>query len=329
MTLAEAELSLDSARRTRVAESALLFATLVWGSSFTWAKASGDAINQLTGSGAGGLIGPVMLMSGRFLLAGIVWMALVPQARRGWSSASVRRGVILGSLMASGLILQVLGLDRTTEAVSAFLTSLTILWVPTIMTVCLGKPPRAVFWVGVGLAGAGIWLMTGAMPTGFGAGEVLGLLCSVVFSVHIIAINTLVPRDDPWRMTGAQFVVAGLIAMTFCLLFPEGRQAWMPANAARIFSDPQVWQNLVLLVAFPTVISFGIMSVFQPRVDPTRATLIYLTEPIFAAGYAWMWVGRRLGPTEMLGAGLILTANVLVEVLAIRSRRRTVASAAE
>jgi hypothetical protein len=48
---------------TRAAELALLFATLVWGSSFTWAKASGDAINRLTGAGANAMIGPLLLMA--------------------------------------------------------------------------------------------------------------------------------------------------------------------------------------------------------------------------------------------------------------------------
>jgi drug/metabolite transporter (DMT)-like permease len=77
----------------------------------------------------------------------------------------------------------------------------------------------------------------------------------------------------------------------------------------------------VLLVLFPTIVSFGLMTFFQPRVDPTRAALIYLTEPIFAAIYAWIFVGRNLGKTEMLGAALILAANAMVELVNVRSRR--------
>jgi drug/metabolite transporter (DMT)-like permease len=51
--------------------------------------------------------------------------------------------------------------------------------------------------------------------------------------------------------------------------------------------------------------------------------LIYLGEPIFAALYAYVAVGRTLSVIALLGAGLILAANVLVEILERRSKRPT------
>ena len=71
-------------------------------------------------------------------------------------------------------------------------------------------------------------------------------------------------------------------------------------------------------MVFSTLIAFGLMIFFQPKVDPTRAALIYLTEPVFAALFAWWLTGRGLGPTGIAGAGLIITANSLVEWLQAR-----------
>jgi len=48
--------------------------------------------------------------------------------------------------------------------------------------------------------------------------------------------------------------------------------------------------------------------------------LIYLAEPIFAALYAYVAVGRTLSVIALLGAGLILAANVLVEILERRQQ---------
>jgi drug/metabolite transporter (DMT)-like permease len=320
MTILESEPQLKSSHSTRAAELALLFATLVWGSSFTWAKASGDKINQLTGAGVNAMVGPLLLMSARFLGAGVLWLILFPQSRRGWTGASLARGVVLGFLLGSGLVLQVLGLDRTSEAVSAFLTSLTILWVPAIMTLWLRKPPQGWFWIGVVMAAGGTWLMNSTKPGGFGLGEVLGLACSIAFSVHIIALNALVPRDNPWRMTAAQLLTVGLLAIGFCLALPAGREVMRLETLRPVSVDRTVWIHLLLLIFLPTLISFGIMSYFQPRVDPSRAALIYLMEPIFAAAYAWIAVGRSLGPIELIGASLILAANAVVEILAQRGK---------
>src|SRR5437764_616094 len=77
------------------------------------------------------------------------------------------------------------------------------------------------FW-GVGFTWA---KRTGAAPAGFGRGEMLGLGCAAVFSLYIIAVNLLVPRDDPWRMTAGQFLVAGVGCLVTCVCLRGGAAA--------------------------------------------------------------------------------------------------------
>jgi drug/metabolite transporter (DMT)-like permease len=292
--------------------AALALGTLLWGLAFNWAKAAGDDLNRLSGAGAGAAVGPILLLAWRFALAGVLWFVLFPRARRNWSIGSLRKTAGVGALLAAALVLQHLGLDRTSEAVSAFLTSLTILFVPLVMTIVLRQPPRAVLWVAVGVAVLGIWLMTGATPAGFGVGEWLGLACALAFSIYILAINSAVASDDPWRVAGGQFVVVGVA--TFIA-------AWLVAPAPRTLMlvwHEQAWGHLLLLTVFPTIIAFGLLTFFQPRIDPTRAALIYLLEPVFAAGFARIVAGRELGAMALLGAGLILLANALVELFGNR-----------
>jgi hypothetical protein len=78
----------------------------------------------------------------------------------------------------------------------------------------------------------------------------------------------------------------------------------------------------VLLVVIATMTAFGLMFYFQPKLDPTRAALVYLGEPIFAALYAYVAVGRALSAVALVGAGLILAANVLVELMGWHQKRR-------
>jgi drug/metabolite transporter (DMT)-like permease len=304
----------------RRAVIALLFATLLWGCGFTWAKSAGEAVHRAVGLPGGSFFGPVFILAWRFLLGGLLIVAAVPAARRGWTWRGGARISFTGLLLAAGLVLQHIGLDRTSEAVSAFLTSLTVLFVPILLTAVLRKPPAVAMWVGVALATVGVWLMTGAAPTGFGAGELLGLGCAFTFSLYILAVNTLAKTEDPWRMTAGQFLVVAL-ACVVSLLFVPGRENLRPDTAARIVaSGPAIWGNLVLLVLFPTVGAFSLLNHFQPKMDATRAALIYLMEPIVAAAYAYFAIGRTLHPLAIVGAVMILAANVLVEVLAARAR---------
>ena len=309
-------------RRERSATLALLLATVFWGCGFTWAKVAGETVNQMTDAGPGGILGPTWVLAIRFTAAGVLWLAVFPESRRNWSLSALLRSLILGTLLCTGMVIQHIGLDRTTEAVSAFLTSLTILFVPLILTLAPGRlrrPPAPGVWLGVLMATFGVWLLTGATTARLGPGEILGLLCAVSYSVDIIAVNALVREGraapgDASRLTAGQFLTVGLLTTALCLFLPHGRRAFATPQVAQLLSVPQVGINVALLALFPSICAFGLQFRFQPRIDPTRAALIYLVEPIFASLYALLATGRTLAPLALGGAALILAANFMVEL---------------
>jgi drug/metabolite transporter (DMT)-like permease len=307
--------------RQRTATVALLFATLFWGCGFAWAKTGGENVNRLAGLQQGAGVGPIWLLAIRFLTAGLIWLIVFPASRRGWTIRSVGRAAAAGSFLAAGLVVQHLGLDRGSEAVIAFLTSLTILFVPLIMTVVLRKPPAGVLWLGVALAVVGVWLMTGAGADGrFGVGEVLGVACAVLFSLHLISVNAILGGDSAARMTAGQFLTVGVLCAIACCFVERGAASLAPSRAIELILSPGVTFNLAMMILFVTLGAFGLQTHFQRYVDPTRAALLYLVEPIFAALYPWIVHGRGLTTVATAGAALILVANVIVEV--IQSRRK-------
>ena len=299
--------------------AALLLGTVFWGCGFTWAKAAGEAVQDAAGLPRGAAFGPIFLLGWRFLIASLVWFVAFPESRRGWTLRGWGWAIIVGLPLGAGLIVQHVGLDRTSEAVSAFLTSLTILFVPLLMTFALRKPPRPVLWIGVILATLGVWVMTGAQPRGFGLGEILGLGCAFLFSLYILAVNAASAHQTAWRMVGAQFAVTAAACFIACGFQQGGPANLNPARMASILAVRSVWLNLVLLIVFTTLVAFGLLTFYQPLLDPTRAALIYLAEPIFATLYAAIAAGHRASLMTLAGAALILIANLLVEVLTSRT----------
>jgi drug/metabolite transporter (DMT)-like permease len=305
-------------RQVTWATLALLLATLAWGCSFTWAKAAGEGMNAAAGLPPGALLGPLLLLAWRFILAGLLWLCLFPAARRGWTWRSLRYSGLLGGLLWLGQTFQMLGLDRTSEAVNAFLTSLTVVFVPLIMFYVLRRPPAASMWTAVVLAICGVWLMTGAAPTGFGVGELLGLGCALVFAIHMIALGRLARRDSAWRLTVGQFLSVGLGSACACLYVDSPLNHLGPVIQWHLATTDMIWLNVLLLVVISTMGAFGLMFYFQPKLDPTRAALLYLAEPVCAALFAYIVAGRTLSFMTLCGAVLLLIANVLVEFLARR-----------
>ena len=114
-----------------------------------------------------------------------------------------------------------------------------------------------------------------------------------------------------------------LITAATSLFLRRGPDALMPAQAFALAVSSDIGLNLLLMILLVTVGAFGLQMHFQPRLDPTRAALLYLCEPVFASLYAWLAAGRGLAPLAAAGAGLILVANVLVELIRSKKPRKT------
>jgi drug/metabolite transporter (DMT)-like permease len=299
-------------RSVRHAELMILLATAIFGVSFAIAKELGTSINRAAGAEQSAL-GPMLVLAMRFSVASVVWLALVRPSRQGWKSHGVRRGLIIGALLTVGMTIQNVGLDYTSEAVSAFLTSLTVVFVPLAIWLIFRERPAASIYLGIALAVPGVWLMSGMGKSGFalGIGEIMGIACAIVFSFHMISINTFTPLETPWRMAIAQFAVAGVvcwavvIAMYLCL----------PSFDFGVFATFSWWRGIGILIFGPTLIAFGLMTVYQPKISTVRAVLIYLLEPVFASVFAWFWSGSRMTFGMIIGGALILIANAVVELL--------------
>jgi drug/metabolite transporter (DMT)-like permease len=103
-----------------------------------------------------------------------------------------------------------------------------------------------------------------------------------------------------------------------CLSIDSGLIHLPPAVQWQLATSHGVWLNMLLLVGISTMLAFGLMFYFQPLLDPTRAALLYLAEPVFAALFAYMVAGRTLSLLAICGAGLLIMANGLAEFLARR-----------
>lgn len=301
----------------------LLVACAFWGMSFNWNKEAqeflGTRWTAVTGDSAAAHHGPATFLALRFPIAAILWFVLFSHARGRWSRGILKGGLAGGLLLSSGMLLQHYGLALTSESLSAFLTSLTILFTPIAAAVLLRHRIPASLWMAVIIATVGVALMTIFREEGrFELGAMLGLLCAVVFSGHILVVDHFGKKEDPWRFTFAQLVVASAVFTTY-LLFRCGWQASeIPRVVAGALENARFIAATAAAVVFATLVTFGLMFRYQPMTTPTRAALAYLTEPLFATLYAWIVAGKGIDGGAIVGGVLILLGNVLAEILGKR-----------
>lgn len=306
---------------------ALLGTCLIWGMGFNWNKEGqallGSRLAETYGDNRLSQLGPAGFLSLRFLLTTAVWAVVFPASLRGWTKSTTRGGVLGGGFLALGLLLQHYGLSYTSESLSAFLTSLVVVFTPIIGIVAFRERVTGWMWFAIGLATAGIAMMTlNRAEQGFDRGALLGLLCAVAFSAHIVVIDRFGKREDPRRFTLAQFVVAAAVFTAFTLACPGGGRLFDVDRLREALASGPLWGWLALVALVGTVVTFGAMFRFQPDTTPTRAALIYMTEPLFATVYAFLAAGTTITGAAAVGGVLILVGNTLAELRARRPAGR-------
>ena len=319
----------------------LLLATVFWSFSFTWTKDAVDAANRGGGVPHDSGFGTALVLGMRFALAGLVWFAIFPNALP-WSLgiAGWRRLLVVAVLFSMGLVFQTLCLVQTTEAVSAFLTSLVVLIVPMLMAYGTGLLRRLgcdvqarripmLVWVCVGVAVPGFVMMSWAPEVDSSShqaaasgvhvlGVAYGLLCAAAFSMQIFALNDAVRAHGSFTVTGTLFVLSAVMILPWSMSYGVP-----PARAAEAVMSWEVAWRVGMLVLLPGVLAFGLANHFQPKVEPYRAAIIYLLEPVLTAVIAFWLAGRGLTGIQMFGAAFILIANVLCELVEAKERDRS------
>ena len=215
---------------------AIVVATIIWGYSFVSMK---DVV---------AVIPPAWLLGFRFLFAGIVLTAILwKRVRKAFSGKMVLAGTALGLADYLAFWTQTVGLEHTTPGINAFLTATYCVIVPFLWWIIAHRRPT-VFNIGAAvLALVGIWLVSvqsGGMTMGFG--EVMTLVCAVMFAVHMVLVSKFSRFHDVLALTAVQFVAEGCMGLLSGAAFET-----FPGFAA---FTPGIISQLLFLSIFASIV---------------------------------------------------------------------------
>jgi drug/metabolite transporter (DMT)-like permease len=274
------------------ADLVLLLVSAIWGTTFALLRDSLRSIH------------PAELMALRFSMAAVILLAAFPRRVFPLRGSAVRMGSWIGIWLAAGYLTQVIGLATITAARSAFITSTYILFTPFLMIPVAGIYPRAGELLGVALGFIGITLFSADAGFSLRPGDLWTLGCAASFGIQIVVTNVAAKREDPVALSVIQ-MTAGAIA-GWALVFARGG---FHTPAAQV-----PWGVLVYLSVVATALVIALQTWALGRTTPVRASMIFATEPIFAALFAMAFFGEGMSWREALGGAVILL-GVAVTIL--------------
>ncbi|AKG53707.1 permease [Dehalogenimonas sp. WBC-2] len=274
----------------KLAAAALMGIAAIWGSTFIVVQ---DAVSRM----------PVMdFLAVRFSVAALVMIAIRPQCLRGMTRLGLFRSTMLGLALGLAYITQTFGLQQTSAAVSGFITGMFVVFTPILSAVLLRKTISSRVWSAVVLATIGLALLS-LYGWSIGGGELLTLLCALLFALHIVGLGAWSGQHDVYGLAVLQ--IAFVAVMSLAATLPDGLT--MPPDTA-------AWAAVGLTAIFATAAAFLIQTWAQSLISPSRTAIIITMEPVFAGLFAVLFAGEHLTVRIIFGAALVLAAMLLVEL---------------
>lgn len=292
----------------------LLFVTLIWGGTFVWMKKALDsAALHLEVWDLACVVGFMVLI--RFLVAAIALPIFSSRARSALGDKGAwKGGTILGLLMFGGFLTQMLALNEITPAVSAFLTSLYVVFTALIGLKMKSHPLTTILISGVVFATFGAGFIDGPPHLTWGWAELLTVFSALLFAFHIIFTDSVTKQFDPVAVTQTSFLVV-VIASTVTLLFAlmTSSQEIGIGDLTQLLMEFDVLIWLLLLGILGSFVAIMILNIFQRHLHPVHAAIIYAFEPVWATLYALIEGLNEATFWLFIGGGALLIGNILVE----------------
>jgi len=285
----------------RLVFPALAGAGVLWGTTVPLSKV------------ALGWLPPAWLAFARFALAAaVLLMANRSRLRAAFSPAIMITGAIG---YGGSVLLQNIGIERTSVAHAALLIGATPVLVAIIAAALRHSVARPLAWAGFTLSLIGVGFIAGGQGTGSSlAGDGLVLAAQLISAGFTVSQARLLKGRDPIAVTGLQLLGAAVMVLPMALITEHHT-----SGAA----SPTALLAVIGLVVAGTVMPTSLFAFGQSRVSADVAGAFLNLEPLVGAVMGMALFAEPAGAAQLAGGAAITLGIGLSSFQVVRAERRT------
>ena len=244
------------------------------------------------------------IISFRFLIAFVISLIFLQRKIFPIKIKEILYSLILSVLLFMVFITMTIGVKYTTATNASFLISLSVIFIPFFSWIFNKEKPKKRIFIVLIIALIGIMLLTLDKNLEFHIGDILCLICSLLFSFHVLITERFVKNNNPITLGVLQF--GGVALLSFLVQYPIEKFT-LPKNE-------KFWISLMILSVFCTALAYIIQTVSQKKLSSTLIGLILSLEPIFSGIFGYFILNEYLSPQQYIGAFLLLISIIYVTV---------------
>lgn len=294
------------------AELILFFITFIWAGTFVIIK---PTLN---------FISPLLFVTVRFLIATIILTMIYGGKLLEIPKATFKMGTILGIFLFIGFVVQTIGLKYTTATKSALITGTFVVFTPILQVFVERKPLKTGSILGVILVFAGLIFLSSkendffelikSIGNDFNIGDFLTLICAIFFAGYIVYLDIISDKTDFNHIVWIQIVITLVGSFLLMISFDK-----LEVEKIKFELNNQVIFTIIYTSIFATIITTFLQTKYQKYTTPTRAAIIFTSEPLLASILAYLILNETIGIFGLIGGALIilgvLTSELFDEVI--------------
>ena len=286
-------MSLSNSKKSTWAYCGLFVVAILWGLAFVAVKSALDTVP------------PVYLIAIRFSIAAIAMMIIFPKQFKKMNRSNILHGIIVGVFLFLAYLSQTIGLQFTTAGKNAFLTALYIMIVPLVNWALTKKRPALRLFVAIVIALVGIGLISLDADFSINIGDLLTIVCGVLFALQIAFLDFYLEKDDVAVMTTMELLVTGVLGW-ICAPFIDGGFSFSAISTEAIWS-------LLYLGFISSLLCNFLQTLCQKYTKPGNAALIMSCESLFGALGSVIFLHEVMSGKTLLGCALMMGAIVIAQ----------------
>ena len=293
-------------KRNSIIGIVLLFITaFIWGTSFVAQSDAMDHIGPLTMNGVRSLLAAIFLLPTVFIFDKIKGQkpTLLGATSKEDKKYSLIAGLICGVLITIASTIQQIGIKDTTVGKAGFLTTLYVVFTP-IFAFFVGRKVNWNGWLAAGLTLVGMFFICIEKNEPLNVADLLIIISSVFFGIHMVLIDRFVVRVDAIRLSLMQFTVCATVCLIGAFIFEEVRMATI-LDAA--------WP-IIYAGVFSAGIGYTLQIVAQKWVAPNIAPLIMSLESVFALFAGAILKHEKMRGLVYVGCLLVFAGIILAQI---------------
>ncbi|MEK0313581.1 DMT family transporter [Cohnella sp. 56] len=245
---------------------------------------------------------PFLLMSMRFVAAGLLMAAFTARRAKPASSGAWLRIALIGTLNSAGVMgCSYYSMRWITSGESAILIFVNPLLIILFAALFLKARYRIAQWTGVALGFAGVFCTMGAHLQ-LNPGTLISLLGACFFAAASLLVKRWGQQIDTWVLSGYQMLFGGIVLGVLSALFEH----------PYIHPTGSFYFSLVWLVLVSSILQFSGWSYLLQRGDPAKTNAFLFLAPFFGVIGGAVLLGEPLHAYVAAGGAMICAGIFLV-----------------